>query len=320
MAQEVIQKWTFGEPTLLAVGSSDAVWSRGAVSPYFQKSPTGWLANLYGGDQSIGSDDNFAAVDIPVDELHPIRFLTALWSYYFTNAEVYGVNMVIWMHDPTDNDKRVEITQAPSGATLEKGSGWNAHELNTATTQFFYYGEGVSGSGLNAGTQYKWTQFQTDAVFSKWTIYKISFEYGWYSTGVFDDAWVADIKLNGQVILLKPDSSGTGRIGHRHATNTSGAIAHALAPKTPFRLLNFNIEISSAGTTDESLTITKDSGNSAAYDVKILDQNTKTPAITSLHQLFGEGYEYEAWDEIDTAWPNTENRTYGLTWTYQTVF
>ncbi len=27
---------------------------------------------------------------------------------------------------------------------------------------------------------------------------------GWYSTGTFDDVWVADVKLNGQVIPLMP--------------------------------------------------------------------------------------------------------------------
>ncbi|MCH8287107.1 hypothetical protein IIB79_11375, partial [candidate division KSB1 bacterium] len=44
-------------------------------------------------------------------------FKSALWTYHMTNAEVYGVNMVIWLHNPDDNDKRVEVTHASSGAT-----------------------------------------------------------------------------------------------------------------------------------------------------------------------------------------------------------
>ena len=321
MAREFVlieERLTFGEPTLLKGKNGDAVWARGyQANSTHQKSPTGWTAQLYGGTQT---GDDWGAVYIPVSEMSPDRFLTANWSWYQTNAEAYGLNLVIWMHDPNDFDKRVEITQAPSGAGLEKGAGQNAHELDITATQFFYLGENVSGSGLTASTQYTWAQFQTDALFNDWTIYRISLEWGWYSTGTFEEVWVEDIRLNNQIILLKPDSSGTGRIGHRHVTATSAAIAHALAPKTPFRLLNFNIEISAAGTTDESLTITKDSGNSAAYDVLILTQNTKTPAITSLHIPFGVGYEYDAWDEVDTAWANTEDRTYGLTWAYQTVF
>ena len=200
---EIAKRWKFGKPTLISRNNGKARWDRGSTSPLDQKSPTGWLANLYGGVQT---NDDYARVEIPVDEMLPSLFMTALWTYYQTNAEVYGVNMVIWLHDPTDNDKRVEVTQAPSGVTLEKGAGWNAHELNTSTVQFFYFGENVAGSGLTAGTQYTWAQFQTDVVFRHWTIYKITLEWGWYSTGTFEDAWVADIKLNNDVILLGPDT------------------------------------------------------------------------------------------------------------------
>ena len=196
--------WLFGQPVLRTGGVGMAGWAgdTGNSLGLHQKSASGYLANLYGGLQTGGS--NWAAVYIPANELPPYSLETALWTYHLTNAEVFGVNMVIWMHDPTDNDKRVEITQAPSGVTLEKAQGWDGHELNIETVQFFYYGEGVSGSGLSAGTQYKWSQFQADPLFRTWTIYRISLEYGWYSTGTFDDAWVADVKLNGQVILLAP--------------------------------------------------------------------------------------------------------------------
>jgi hypothetical protein len=315
---QVADNWIYGEPTLLCGGAADAVWSRGNISPYFQKSSTGWLADLYGGTQS---GDDYASVVIPINELPTTSFNSAQWSYYMTNAEAYGVNMVIWIHDPTDFDKRAEVTQAPSGATLEKGSGWNAHELDTSTTQFFFYGENTGSPDTceTAGTQYTWAQFQADSVFSTWTIYRITFEMGWYSSGVFEDVWVADIKLNGKMIPLKPDSSGTGRIGHRHYT-VSDSAANTLAPKTPFRLLSVDCEISVVGTTSESLTITKDSGLDDAYDTLVYSINTLTSAVTSLFAPFGEGYDFEGYDELDMAWPNTEDRELGFTWTYQTVF
>lgn len=309
--------WVFGEPTLLAVRNSDAVWSRGALSPYFQKSATGWLANLYGGVQT---NDDFAAINIPANDLKVPDFTEALWTYYMTSTQTFGINIVIWVHDPDDNSKRAEITQRGNVSGLAKAAGWNSHILDIETTQFLYYGENVSGSGLTSGTLYTWTQFKEDVLFSNWRIYRVSLEYGWESSGTFDDAWVADIKLNGEVIPLKPDSGGTGRIGHRFYFSTDTSAASTLAPKTPFRLLSIDCEIASAGTSDESLTITKDAGRGATYDTLLLTQNTKTPAITSLFVPFGENYNFAADDEIDMLWANSQARDFGFTWTYQTVF
>jgi len=103
----------------------------------------------------------------------------------------------------------------------------------------------------------------------------------------------------------------------QYATATSGAIANTLAPGVRFRLLSVDLKINTAGTTDEAFTITQDAIEGAAYDRLIVTQNTKTPAVTSLFLPFGEGYEYEAGDELDAAWPNTEGRTYGLVWTWE---
>ncbi len=307
----------FGEPTLLAVGSADAVWSRGNLSPYFQKSSTGWLANLYGGTQT-GSD--FAAVFVPVNELLIPSFSSALWTYFQTNAEVYGVNMVIWAHDPLDNDKRMEITQAPSGVTLEKGAGWNAHELNIDTTQFFFYGENTTGTNLSAGTQYTWAQFQADILFKTWTITRISFEMGWYSTGTFEDVWVADIKLNGIVVPLKPDGGGSGRIGRRHFTTASGDLTGTLAPKTPFQLLSLDVHVTAIPNAGELLTLTKDAGRDSLYDTVIYSFDLGGSSATSLYKTF-EGVEtFAGDDEIDLFHTNSQDDDYGVTITYQTVF
>lgn len=204
MAREVIQKWTFGKPNLASANNGKARWIKGSTSPLDQKGSSGWVAELYGGLQT---GDDWARVNIPVNELSLPLFLTAQWSYNQTNAEVYGVNMVIWAHDPTDFDNRIEITQVPSHADLEKGAGWNAHELDVSTTQFFYFGENVSGSGLTAGTQYTWAQFQTDALFRHWNIYRITLEWGWYSTGTFESAYVAEVKFNNEQIPLQPTAT-----------------------------------------------------------------------------------------------------------------
>ncbi len=317
MAREVIQKWYFGEATVRSAANADAVWVRGYGQATPQKSATGWMANLYGGLQTGGT--SHAAVYIPVDELPPYSLKTDQWTYNLTNAEVFGVNLVIWMHDPTNNTKRVEITQAPSGVSLAKAQGWNGHVLNTATTQFFYYGENVSGSGLSAGTQYTWAEFQADATFKAWTIYMVSLEYGWYSTGTFEDAWVADIEFNGQVVLLKPDSTGTGRIGRRFFTDTSGAIntTETLSPKTPFRLLDVKLHLNSVAT-QETFTLTCNAGRSSAYDTLLYSKAMS--GVTDIIVPFGVGYDFYDNDVIDPAWTNTDSKTYGITYSYQTVF
>ncbi|KKN74862.1 hypothetical protein LCGC14_0386110 [marine sediment metagenome] len=310
----VILRGVFSEPTLFSTLNSDAVWSRGSLSPYFQKSTTGWLANLYGGVQT---GDDFASIPIEVNELRIPDFKAAQWTYNLTNAEVYGINMVIWAHDPNDPSKRIEITQAPSHADLAKAAGWNKHILDTSVTQFFFYGENTTGTDLTAGTQYTWDQFQADVLFSNWTIYRISLEYGWYSTGTFEDAWVADIKLNGQVIPLKPDSGGTGRIGRRWVTGSS-AIAHALAPKTPFELLSVVLHLNAAAT-QETFTVTVDAGRAASVYDTLLYSKAMAGVADIVREWTG-GLALKEDDEVDSAWTNTDGKTYGLTVTYRTVF
>lgn len=314
----------FGEPTLLSRNNGDAVWSRPGISPYFQKSVSGWLANLYGGVQS-GWDD-FAAIYIPVNELKMTDLSSALWTYFMTEAEAFGVNMVIWAHDPADNDKRAEITQLGSVAGLEKAQGWNAHKLVAATDQFFFYGEGISGNDVctDAGppNYYGLDDFQADALFSTWTIYRISFEYGWHTgDNEFKDAWVADIKINGQVIPLKPDSGGSGRIGRRHFEQVgAGALAGVLAPKTPFRLLSIDVHASAVLDTGEDLTLTKDAGKGTSFDTVLFSEDLFVGSRTSYFGIFGEGFDFADNDEIDLAQANGSGNIIGVTLNYQTVF
>lgn len=196
--------WTFGDPVLKSGGVGKVGWVQdsGNAEALFQKGSSGYFANLYGGVQG-GTD--WAAIYIPVNELPVPAFTSALWTYRLTSVESAGVNLVIWIHDPTDFDKRVEVTQVMG--LVDHADGWNAHELDTSVSQFFFNGEGQSGNTTctsEGNTNYTWEQYQADALFSTWTIYRISLEYGWIASTTLDDAWVADVKLNGQIILLKP--------------------------------------------------------------------------------------------------------------------
>ncbi len=315
----------YGEASLADALGGNASWVRGQISPNDQKGQTGWLADLYGG---IQTGDDWARLNIPVYEVGVPDFNKVTgdsqWSWNQTNAEVYGVNIVIWVHDPKDPDKRAEVTQAPSGATLEKGAGWNAHELNPATTQFFYYGENVTSADgtateLTAGTQYTWNQFRTDKVFQTWTIYRVTLEWGWYSTGTFESAYVADVRLNKHTIFLRPDSGGSGRIANRFFTVTSGDFAGSLEPKTPFELLSVAIKTSAVLDTGEDFTLDVDATRGAAYDVNIITEDLFVGSRTSYFATF-ENRHFRADDVLDFFQTNGSDDTIGMTIQYRTVF
>ncbi len=303
--------WLFGHPVLRSTGVSQAYWAKSTISPYNQKGG-GWSVILNGGVQS-GS--NYAAIDIPVNEMNLPLFEEAQWAYYMTGDESMGVSMVIWAHDADDFDKRVEITQL--GSTVDRTTGWEAFEFSKTSSGMFFYGENTTGTNLTAGTQYTWAQFQADPLFKNWTIYRISLEYGWEASGTFDPVWVAEVKLNEVPIPLLPTRDDLEAPVFQYHTATTGALATALAPKTPFELVSIALKINTAGTTSENFTLSVDAGRGAAYDTNLLTQ--ATPTITSLFVEFGEGYKFMEDDEIDCAWANTENRTYGLTYAFRVL-
>lgn len=194
----------FGKPILRAANNGRAAWTRVNELSQWQKG-TGWQANLYGGVQT---GDDWGGMFVPVSELRVTDFNAALWSYYITQAQTFGVNLVIWVHDPNDFSKRAEITQLASIAGLGKAAKWNSHTLDKTTDQFFFFGEGTTGTGLTAGppNYYGWDDFQADALFKTWHIYRVSLEYGWEASGTFDHVWVVELKLNGMQIPIKPDA------------------------------------------------------------------------------------------------------------------
>lgn len=260
----------FGLPVLRCDKNGFAYWEEDTRSPLLQKGG-GWLACLEGGTQT---GDDWAAVYIPVSEMPVTEFEEAQWSYYMTGTETFGVNIVIWVHDPTDQDKRAEITQIGNTSGLEKAAGWNAHEFNTATTQMFFYGEGTTGTDLTAGTQYTWDQFQADTLFSTWTIYRISIEYGWEASGTFDPVWVAEIKLNDITIPLKPSSEDL----LYQATKSSGLLTSDTAVKaSPGRV--YSVTVSDTAAAVIQLNDSTDDSGSDKWGVTI-------PADGYAHFLF----------------------------------
>jgi len=304
--------WLFGHPVLRADGNSTAYWARPTVSPYNQKGG-GWMPCLHAGVQD-GND--WAAVYIPVNEMPVTAFTDAQWAYYMTSTQTMGANMVIWVHDADDFDKRAEITQAGNIATLEKTAGWNAHEFDQTVTQMFFYGEGTTGTDLTAGTRYTWDQFQADPLFKDWVIYRITFEMGWEASGTFDQVWIAEIKLNGIPIPLKPGEADKQPV-QIYATGAA-AIAHTVSPKTPFKLLSHLTHLNTAAT-QQTLTVTIDAGRLAnVYDQLLVSE--AMAGITDLARTWDGGLDCKEDDEIDTAWTNTDTRTYGLTVSIQTVF
>ena len=136
------------------------------------------------------------------------------------------------------------------------------------------------------------------------------------STFYEEDTGLLYVTYDGTNWVVKDNTQGPVSL-NQIATATTGALANTLAPGVKFRLIRIELKINTAGTTSENFTLNLDAGDGTAYDVNILTQNTKTPAITSLVVPFGKGYEFEADDEIDVAWGNTADETYGLRIVYE---
>jgi hypothetical protein len=301
----------FGHPVPRSTGVSQAYWARSTISPYPQKGG-GWAIILNGGVQTGA---NWAAAYFPTDEVLVSDFNYAQWSYYMTGTETMGVNIVFIAHDPDDFDNRVEITQLGGHADLPKTAGYNAFKFTPDAGGIFFYGENTTGTGLTAGTQYTWSQFQSDVLFKNWKISRISLESGWEASGTFDPIWLTEVKLNGLQVPLIPTKEDLEAPVYQYTTATSGALAVTLAPKTPFRLLRVDVKVNTAPTTGtQNFTASVDAGKTATvYDTNLVTRDFVAGSITSYVKLFGDGYDFQEDDEIDFAWANTDNRTYGIT-------
>lgn len=122
-----------------------------------------------------------------------------------------------------------------------------------------------------------------------------------------------------KVLAVTP--AGVSIVSHQPvfsvATATTGAIALATNPSGIFRLLSVTLHLSAAPTSSESLTVTLDAGDGTTQDTLLFTQDLLVGSIVDLVIPFGEGYEYEADDDIDIAYTNDENNTYGVRLVYQ---
>ena len=97
-------------------------------------------------------------------------------------------------------------------------------------------------------------------------------------------------------------------------TATSGAMADSIAPGVPFQLLGFELAINTAPTTSEDFTVTKNAGMGTAYDTNVYTKDLSDGSVTDIVYYFDVPIKCHSKDDvIDFAYPNTDNRTYGLT-------
>jgi len=91
---------------------------------------------------------------------------------------------------------------------------------------------------------------------------------------------------------------------------TADLVTPTLYPQCVFELIGFEMNIGTAPTTSENLTVTKDAGDGSDYDVVYLTQDMS--GVTDLVKVWGKPLRCNADDKIVFAWTNTDSRTYGL--------
>ena len=305
----------FGEPVLSYQNAGMAGWCKENSVSQWQKG-SGWTANLYGGTQTAW--DDWAAIFIPVNELHLTDFNSAMWSYYMTETETFGVNIVLWVHDPNDFDKRAEITQL--GSVVEKATGWDAHELNRDTVQFFFLGENTGDTSLSSGSDnlHSLNTFKSDSLFRGWTIYRTSFEYGWETGGdEFKDVWVADIKLNGERILLVPQSGeragGESKYLYKGTTGNSTTRVTLVTPAVAKRIRIHSIYMVTASATGSTFELYFDTGTYITSDASkaIALVQLDTDKVSSESIQFGSDGPLGVIGDVVSMRTGTDITTYG---------
>ena len=96
------------------------------------------------------------------------------------------------------------------------------------------------------------------------------------------------------------------------ATATSGALALSTLEARRFKLVKVTVKFNTKPTTSEDVTLTLNASDGADYDAIIARANPSTGSGTGDIVFTGDDNDiFEAGDELDLAFPNTENRTYG---------
>lgn len=98
---------------------------------------------------------------------------------------------------------------------------------------------------------------------------------------------------------------------HVYETAAAGAIAYTFAPGKSVHIREVRLHLSAAGGAAESFTMKSDSALGAAYDIQHASQDMN--ALTDYVFRPTNGFLFLAkGDELDFAWANSNNRTWGL--------
>ena len=148
------------------------------------------------------------------------------------------------------------------------------------------------------------------------------------ATDITDATYIGDIKFgeslpygtallgNTGVDQTTPGTTNKVSIGNPQTpfnATGAGAIALSTAMAKAFRLVSLNVHYSSAPTTSENLTLTKNALAGTAYDTVLFTANPAVLGATDLVYLPDKEITFLNGDELDLASANTDARTYGAT-------
>lgn len=246
----------FGQPELDYGGNGSALWTTTRAKDTSQIIRA---ALLNGGVQT--SWDDFAKVLVPVDEM-PFAELTSVRLHaYYTATSGIDMGVCVYMHDPANFDERIELSHTP---LTTSAAGWR--ELNWPTDvptgyAYFWYGTVAATPDTcpTKGSAYTLAQFRADSVFKRFTIYKISFDYGYHTgSGTMDGCYLVQAQINNQTIRLEPparDHIGSEVKTYAQNSNNSIVTRTLVTPATGRKIRVGSISCFNTGTVQTSLEV-----------------------------------------------------------------
>lgn len=97
-----------------------------------------------------------------------------------------------------------------------------------------------------------------------------------------------------------------------YTTATSGALALSSKAIKASKIVSVSCKFNTAPSTSENFTVTLDTNAGATYDVLLYSMNPSTDSTTDIFWMPDNDIYLETGDEIDVAFANTDNRTYGV--------
>ena len=95
-------------------------------------------------------------------------------------------------------------------------------------------------------------------------------------------------------------------------TATTGAIAASITMKNWGRLLSVSSKFDSAPSTSENFTVTLDANAGATYDATLYSVDPSATSVSSIVWQPDADLLLERGDQVDVAFANTDDRTYGV--------